>query len=55
MGSLGITLGLLGIAAGILIQIIHNSAIGDNPLMTSGAIVFGSGLIAGAIERRKKE
>jgi hypothetical protein len=55
MEALAVILGLMGIAAGVLTQVAYNSAIGSNPLMISGAIVFGAGLIAGALQQRKLE
>lgn len=52
MENLAVVLGLAGLAAGVLTQVIYNTAVGGNPLMTSGAIVFGAGVIATAIQNR---
>jgi hypothetical protein len=52
--ALGLVLGVLGIAAGILAQVGDNSVHQNNPLLIGGAIVLGSSIIAAAIAGRTR-
>lgn len=51
--QVGLFLGALGIAAGVLGQVIDNSIHHKNPLLIAGSIVFGAGLIADALQTPK--